>query len=315
MLLNSKENRIVLTAPKKPSLNYYRITSGYLLEQLRLEANVSLSYLYKYPEIKQRIQQIREKQIKEARVLTRPQTASEKSKQVILQQLRAKIKVLEYEKKELKKQNEKMTGQLYHIGIKLDLFDRLKEETIRQSSKIKKLQAELELTQNELADCQAKLIESLPKVTPLDRKLNRSVSEAKIDSKITTKLANIGVKLNVTLKKIIVSKTSQEIQNAISAVEEYLASNKKVQSKAGLLRTALEEGWTPNLTDEQRKISQIKDTFVEWFNLAKEQGLVQFSRGTERGIEVMESTGEWTPLEVMISKGWTLEYLKEQILP
>ena len=75
------------------------------------EANVSVSYLYKYPEIKEHIQQLRDRQVKEARQLTRPQTASEKSKQVIIQQLRERIKLLEYEKKELKKQNEKMTGE------------------------------------------------------------------------------------------------------------------------------------------------------------------------------------------------------------
>ncbi len=276
------------------------------------EANVSVSYLYKYPEVKERIQEIRDKQVKEARKLTRPQSASEKSKQVIIQQLRERIKVLEYEKKELKKQTEKMTGQLYQIGIKLDLFDRVKEETIRQSSKIKKLQVELELTQKELADCQAKLIESPPKVTRIYKKIEPPVFDLQIDNEIINKLSNIGVKISRTLKRILANKTPQQIHNAILAVEEYLASNKKVKSIAGLLRTALEEDWTPNLTDSDRKISQIKDTFAEWFDLAKEQGLVQFSQRTERGIEVMESTGEWRSLEVMIEKGLTLEYLKEQ---
>jgi hypothetical protein len=47
----------------------------------------------------------------------------------------------------------------------------------------------------------------------------------------------------------------------LSAVEEYLASNKKVKSKAGLVRKALEENWTPNLSDEERRLSQVNDTF------------------------------------------------------
>ncbi len=67
-------------------------------------ANVSVSYLYKYPEIKERIQNIRDQQVKNTRKLTRPQTASEKSKQVIIQQLCEGINTLEWEKKELKKQ-------------------------------------------------------------------------------------------------------------------------------------------------------------------------------------------------------------------
>ncbi len=274
-------------------------------------ANVSVSYLYKYPEIKERIQNIRDQQVKNARKLTRPQTASEKSKQVIIKQLRSRINTLEWEKKELKKQNEKMTGELYKIGIKLDLFDRVKQETLRQAEEIKKLKAELEDTKNELSVCQTKLLESNPKVTPINQKL-KSVTDAQIDNDLKAKLSNLGIRLNSTLKKIITSSTQQKVNNAISAVEEYLATDKKVKSKAGLLRTAIEEGWTPNLTDEERQLTQVTDTFSEWFKLAKDQGIVQASQGTPKGILVLESTGNWTPLETMIEKGWTLEYLQQR---
>ncbi len=47
-------------------------------------ANVTVSYLYKYPEIKERIQALLNQQVKNNRKLTRPQTASEKSKQVMM---------------------------------------------------------------------------------------------------------------------------------------------------------------------------------------------------------------------------------------
>lgn len=276
------------------------------------EANVSVSYLYKYPEVKERIQDIRNNQVKSARQLTRPQTASEKSKQVIIGQLRERIKLLEYEKKELKKQNEKMTGELYQIGIKLDLFDRVKQETLRQAEEIKMLKAELKTTKNELTACQTRLIESNPKVTLINQKIKPSVSDTQVDDEFKIKFSNLGIKLNATLKKIVQSKTQQEIHNAISAVEEYLATDKKVKSKAGLLRKALEENWTPNLTDEERQLSQVNDTFSEWFNLAKNEGIVEASQGTKEGILVLEPTGEWTPLETMIDKGWTLEYLQQR---
>ncbi len=78
------------------------------------------------------------------------------------------------------------------------------------------------------------------------------------------------------------------------------------------MRTAIEEGWTPNLTDEERQLTQVTDTFSEWFKLAKYQGIVQASQGTPKGILVLESTGNWTPLETMIEKGWTLEYLQQR---
>lgn len=287
--------------------NNERISFG----NIAREANVSVSYLYKYPEIKERIQEIRDQQVKNARKLTRPQTASEKSKQVMIKQLRERINNLEWEKKELKKQNEKMTGELYQIGIKLDLFDRVKQETLRQAEEIKKLKAELESTKNELSVCQSKLLESNPKVTPIIQKL-KSVTDAQIDNDLKAKLSNLGIRLNPTLKKIISCSTQQEVSNAISAVEEYLTTDKKVKSKAGLLRTALEEGWTPNLTDEERQLTQVTDTFSEWFKLAKDQGIVKASQGTKDGILVMESNGEWTPLTTMIEKGWTLEYLQKR---
>ena len=102
------------------------------------------------------------------------------------------------------------------------------------------------------------------------------------------------------------------VDNAISAVEEYLSTGKKVKSKAGLLRKALEESWIPNLTEEERAISKADDSFSEWFKLAKEQGIVKASQGTPQGILVLEPSDEWTPMQTMIEKGWTLEYLQER---
>lgn len=275
-------------------------------------ANVSVSYLYKYPEIKERIQDIRNQQVKNARKLTRPQTASEKSKQVIIKQLRERINNLEWEKKELKKQNEKMAGELYRIGTKLDMFDRVNSQSIKQAEEIKLLKLELEQARNELDICQSKLIENNPKVASISKKIEESNNSQGIDDQLKAKLSELGVRLNATLKKIIASKTEQQINNALGAVEEYLASGKKVKSKAGLLRKALEEDWMPNLTDEERKATQVNDTFSEWFKLAKDQGIVQASQGTPKGILVLEPTGDWTPLETMIEKGWTLEYLQKR---
>jgi capsule polysaccharide export protein KpsE/RkpR len=204
-----------------------------------------------------------------------------------------------------------MTGELYRIGTKLDLFDRVNNQSIKQAEEIQLLKLELEQTRNELDICKSRLIENNPKITSIQKKIQQTNNQD-IDSQLQPLLSKIGVKLNATLKKIIESKTEQQINNALSAVEEYLASDKKVKSKAGLLRKALEENWTPNLTDEERQLSQVNDTFSEWFKLAKDQGIVQASQGTSKGILVLECTGDWTPLETMIEKGWTLEYLQQR---
>ena len=74
--------------------------------------------------------------------------------------------------------------KLYQIGIKLDLFDRIKQENLRQVEEIKNLQAELEATKNELAACQAKLIESNSKVTSINQKRWQSVSDTQVDDEL-----------------------------------------------------------------------------------------------------------------------------------
>ena len=75
----------------------------------------------------------------------------------------------------------------------------------------------------------------------------------------------------------------------------------------------MEKAWTPNLTDEERVINQTKDSFSDWYKLAKKEGIVRASQGTKEGILVLEPTVEWTRFEAMLEKGWTLEYLQERI--
>ncbi len=131
-------------------------------------AGVSVSYLYKYPEIKERIQQLQKQQVEAVNKPTKPQTASEKSKQVIINQLRDRIKTLEHEKKQLSLQNEKMTGQLYEMGRTQDLFECLKAETLRLREENKQLRTELEAARKQLNECQQSLIISNQKVTSLE---------------------------------------------------------------------------------------------------------------------------------------------------
>jgi len=60
------------------------------------EAGLSVSYLYKYPEIKERIEILRKQQLKADKPTT-AQKASDNSKTVIIYQLRERIKQLEAE--------------------------------------------------------------------------------------------------------------------------------------------------------------------------------------------------------------------------
>ena len=271
------------------------------------KAGVSVPYLYKYDELKARIQHLRSQQKKEARKRSKKpqsfQPASDQSKSVLIYNLKEDNKKLRDEINQQKKHMEVVQGRLYELSAVAQENQRLKQQ--------------LEITTNELNLTKAELDKYLlnnptahPKVTSINAK--RKINNSTDNNELKSKISNLGVRMNAKLYKIIETKSEAEVNDAIKAVEEYIATGKKVNSKAGLFRKALEENWIPNLTDEERKIASVSDEFSEWFKLAKEQGLVQASQGTKEGIIVMEATGEWTPLTVMLEKGWTLEYLQQR---
>ena len=216
-------------------------------------------------------------------------------------QLKERIKDLESENQKLLLEN-KQVDQL-----KIDLV--LAEQKIREYEEARGNGAEVSSV--EFTEQEAKK-SSKPNLIVLEQKKQQSINADSTLDAIQPRLKSIGVRLNKKLKEIIESLSIEEVQNAVSAVEEYLATGKKVKSKAGLLRKALEEAWMPNLTEEERIISQTKDTFSKWYKLAKEEGIVQGSQGTPEGIIVLEPTGDWTPFENMLKKGWTLKYLEER---
>lgn len=126
-------------------------------------AGVSTSYLYKYPEIKERVQDLREQQKRGAKKPTVPQTASEKSKAVIINQLRERIKRLENEKNELRQANERLTGKLYqYFGIE-EQVERFRAENTKLKQQLEKCHSREEEPQP--ADS--------PKVSSLEKKRKR----------------------------------------------------------------------------------------------------------------------------------------------
>jgi Family of unknown function (DUF6262) len=271
------------------------------------KAGVSVPYLYKYNELKERIQHLREQQKKEVRKRSKKpqsfQPASDQSKAVLIYNLKEDNKKLRDEINQQKKHIEVVQGRLYELSS-------IAQENQRLKQQLEKVTSELNSTKAELDKFILSNPNAHPKVTLIDtkRKINISIDRDELKSKVS----QLGIRMNAKLYEIIKNKSETEVSNAIDAVEEYIATGKKVNSKAGLFRKALEENWIPNLTDEERKIATVSDEFSEWFKLAKEQGLVQASQGTKEGIIVMETTGEWTPLTVMLEKGWTLEYLQQR---
>ena len=273
------------------------------------EAGVSTSYIYKYPELKERIQSLKSQQHFHPRS---GKKASDNSKNTIIYNLKDEIKRLRKDLTESKQANQILLGKIYDYQNNQSIIERLKADNNKQAKQLQELQAQFNETCQELESYKNLIVKTNPKVTSLTSKIEQARDKNYTDDEVKDKLSQIGARITASLNKILKSKSKREIINAISAVEEYIATGKKVKSKAGLLRKALEENWMPNLTNEERKISQVTDSFSEWFLLAKKEGIVQASQGTKDGILVLEPTGDWTPLETILEKGWTLEYLQKR---
>jgi|GEM_PF-398022 len=308
------------------------------------ESGVSRTWLYKEPEIKDRINQIKNKQTNKSRSKKKVdnQLNDRPIDKAEIDELKTKIKKLETENfalrnhlevvygmtepqlvekvKVLQQENEALKMQLQDSSHEANqqLLDRIysleldNQKLIKERGQIDQLKTDLVLAHQKIREYEEAKDSSKPKLIVLEQKKQNSISSDSILDALKPRLKDVGVRLNKKLTELIESLEKEQVQNAVSAVEEYLATGKKVKSKAGLLRKALEESWTPNLTDEERFISQTKDTFSDWYKLAKEEGIVQASQGTKKGILVLEPTGEWTPFETMLEKGWTLKYLEER---
>ncbi|MGB5633265.1 MAG: DUF6262 family protein [Waterburya sp.] len=183
------------------------------------EAKVSVSYLYKYPELKQHIAELRSKQNSlPVKPVAKPNSTSQGK---VITRLQSKIKKIESENKELKRKCEALAGQVYRAH---------------------NLQAQVERLRAENEDLRAKLGEQeiAKKVTPIDKKRK---SKSSISDKIQSDLDELGINLNPTLTKTIKAATEETVLAAIEALKDQLA-RKNIPNPGGWLNMAISEGWT-----------------------------------------------------------------------
>ncbi|AFY92943.1 DUF6262 family protein [Chamaesiphon minutus] len=189
------------------------------------EANVSVSYLYKYPEIKQRIAEVRNKQRSFPTSPVAQPNSSSTGK--IIARLKEKIQQLENENKELKRKNEALAGQVYRVHY-------LQEQVERQQQIIEDLHGKLKGEQTD------------SKVTPISSK-----RKSTIDEQIQSELDSLDIGLNPTLNKTIKAATESTVLAAIAALKDQL-SKKDIPNPGGWLNKAIREGWTkPELIPQQ----------------------------------------------------------------
>ena len=149
------------------------------------EANVSVSYLYKYPEIKIRIAEVRNKQRSfPVSPMAQPNSSSTGK---IITRLKEKIQQLENENKELKRKHEALAGQVYRVHY-------LQEQVERQQQIIEDLHGKLKGEQTD------------SKVTPISSK-----RKSTIDEQIQSELDSLDIGLNPTLNKTIKAATESTV--------------------------------------------------------------------------------------------------------
>ena len=190
-------------------------------------ANVSVSYLYKYPEIKQRIAEIRNEQSSMVRQELKPTVSTSQVK--VQARLKERIKGLENENKELRRKNEALAGQVYRVHQLNELIE-------CQQSTIEDLESRLE-------ECSLNNPKLSSKITPISQKRTKKLLESR--SQIDSELKTLNIRINSTLSKLIDNNPEEVVLNAISSLKEGL-SNKTVRNKTGFLVKAIENQWIAN---------------------------------------------------------------------
>jgi len=198
------------------------------------EAQVSVSYLYKYPEIKQHIAELRSKQnsLPLKPVAKRNSTSHGK----VVTRLQDRIKKLEAENKELKRKCESLAGQVYRAHHVQAQVERLQEQNENLKGK---------LGEQEIAK----------KVTPIDTKRKtKSVTSGGIQEDadappvgasrvVRSELDELGITLNPNLNRTIKAATEETVLAAIEALKDQL-TRRDVPNPGGYLNNAIKGSWT-----------------------------------------------------------------------
>ena len=192
------------------------------------EANLSVSYLYKYPELKQLIGELRSKQ---SHLPPPAKPVSSKSHDRVVARLKERIQKLEKDNQELRRKNEALAGQVYRVH-------QLQEQVERQQQTIEDLQARLAEAQEQ---------KSVAKVTSISSKRKVSLCD-----KVKTELDSLKIKLNSTLTKKINASTEETVLAAIEALKDQL-NRGEVKNPGGWLARAIEGGWTKAKTIPQKQ--------------------------------------------------------------
>jgi Family of unknown function (DUF6262) len=213
------------------------------------EANVSVPYLYKYPELKTHIAQLRNQQSSMPSSPTVQPPVTAKAHSQIVERLKKRIHELEKENVELKRKNEALAGQVYRVHS-------LIEQVERQKEIIETLEKRLKSTSQQTTDS---------KVIPLTQKSQI------VNDRILDELDKIGIKLNDNLTKVIKAATESDILAAIEYYQ-YEQSRANIDNPGGWLARAIKGCWKKPDNLQQTKKSEKFSYQPEIFSSSTQAG-------------------------------------------
>lgn len=262
-------------------------------------ANVSVSYLYKYPELKQHIAELRNKQSSMPRTpATKPVSSNSFAK--VVNRFKERIHQLEKQNCELRRKNEALAGQVYRVHY-------LQEQVERQEQTIEDLTTRL---QEAHAQISATKVTSITQAKSLH--VNDLIQEyPKILGKndnIQSQLDNLGIKGNSTLAKLIKVAPEEIVLKAIDALKEALTAT-KVRNASGFLVEAIRNTWIPNEGYEQKVELNV---FNKWYPIAKSLNLVIASMQEDGVLYVITQEQKRVTFEEILFK-YPISKLQEMV--
>lgn len=218
-------------------------------------AGVSRAWLYTQPEIRERIEHLRQQQ-QPRKAVPVNQRASEASSIALVKTLKEQIKKLQAENQGLRQHLEVVHGRAIYSD----------EQAERHRKEAERLQAE-----------NAQL------------RLGKQETGKPVD--IKAELGRLGIAMNSTLAKTIREAPEDAVIAAIQALEEAMVSS-EIERPGGWLKRAIEEGWKPNASYSQKVDLKM---FNVWFSQAKAKGIAIASTHNDGQILVLTSNEEWVP--------------------
>lgn len=248
-------------------------------------SEVSRAWLYNQPEIRVRIEQLRDQQPGK-KTVARNQRASELSNVAVVKTLKEQIKKLRAENQGLRQHIEEVLGRCLYAD----------EQVVRYQREVEGLKAEVPHLKQQLV-----LPDQVPPLVSVPGQANESVPMIQVRDQVEADLTQLGVVINSTLRKVMQSASEETVLEAIAVLKEAISAG-AIERPGGWLKRAIEGAWQPNGSYAQTSGTSNLTLFNEWFSLARSKGLAIASTKNEGEINILMSNDEWLPFTEALSQ-------------